>query len=411
MGQIVRRLLRIGVLIAAVVAVAATPQSTADTGAARRSFWTDFLKRWLFRGAVLGAAGGTVALLLVVSGVVPIGASAGHWSVTEAFLQFAKRRSVATHSFAIDVPSLDDPRLVTIGGGHYDFGCRPCHGSPSLDRPAIARHMLPRPPVLRQSVVRYEPQELFYIVKHGIKLTGMPAWPALQREDEVWAMVAFLRRLPALDAATYQQITGSAGGANGPMPIERLEITGEPPDLVAESCRRCHGMDGLGRGGAFPRLAGQRPEYLLASLRAYARGERHSGIMQPVASSLQRDAMVRMAAYYAAQPIPYTASAEADNTRSAAGKRIAHEGIPSQLVPACIKCHGPGSHPRNPHYPVLAGQYAEYLVQQLSLFKTGDRGGTPYEHIMRKVARQLTADQIGAVAEYYASLPPEPAGR
>jgi cytochrome c553 len=271
--------------------------------------------------------------------------------------------------------------------------------------------MLPQPPALRQSVSRYEPQELFYIVKHGIKLTGMPAWPALRREDEVWAMVAFLRRLPALDATTYQQITGTAGGANGPMPIERLDVTGKPPDVLEESCRRCHGVDGLGRGGAFPRLAGQRPEYLLASLRAYARGERQSGIMQPVASSLQRDAMVRMAAYYAAQPIPPTAGAEAGTTASASGQRIAHAGIPSQLVPACVKCHGPGSHPRNPHYPVLAGQYAEYLVQQLSLFKAGDRGGTPYEHIMRKVARQLTADQIEAVAEYYASLPAEPAGR
>jgi cytochrome c553 len=76
-------------------------------------------------------------------------------------------------------------------------------------------------------------------------------------------------------------------------------------------------------------------------------------------------------------------------------------------VPACAQCHGPGGGPRNPHYPVLAGQYAHYLIQQLELFKNGQRGGSPYAHLMREVAPRLTSEQIREVAQYYASLPLE----
>ena len=168
---------------------------------------------------VLGAVGG---LIVMISGAVPIKASARHWDITAAFLDFAKRRSVKTHTFRMKVPPLEDPALALKGAGHYDFACEPCHGSPSVQQPRIAYRMTPPPPDLREQVSTYYPEELFYIVKHGIKFTGMPAWPTQQRDDEVWAMVALLEALPSLGDTGYER------AAN-------------PPDSKKFLARRCPG--------------------------------------------------------------------------------------------------------------------------------------------------------------------------
>ena len=411
-GRLLRTVVRVAIAIASLrfaLDALRSPGALAADAAAQVSRGS-VVKRWLFRAFVLltlAAIGGAV---VVVSGIVPIKASGGHWSITEAFLQFAKRRSVATHSFRIRVPPLDDPRLVVIGAGHYDFACRPCHGSPALDQPRIARQMLPRPPDLRQSVRRYDPEDLFYIVKHGIKLTGMPAWPALQRDDEVWAVVAFLRKLPELDPPRYSELARGAHAGDAGPPIEDLLGPSNLPAAIVESCARCHGVDGLGRGlGAFPRLAGQRPAYLLASMEAYARGERHSGIMEPLAASLGSDEMREIAEYYSRRsPSAGPNGAPQEPEQIARGRTIATQGVPEQLVPACVSCHGPGAQRRNPNYPVLAGQYAEYIHLQLTLFRDDRRGGTRYRNIMRKVATQLTEEQMRAVAAYFASLSSQP---
>jgi cytochrome c553 len=86
------------------------------------------------------------------------------------------------------------------------------------------------------------------------------------------------------------------------------------------------------------------------------------------------------------------------------GRVMAQKGIPSQRVPVCVACHGPSDIPRNPVYPTLAGQYADYLVLQLELFKNENRGGTADAHLMRVVATRLTPDQRRDVALYYSSL-------
>lgn len=354
---------------------------------------------------VLGVFGG---LFVMISGILPIKASSGHWRVTAALLDFAKRRSVKTHTLGMTVPPLEDRALVLKGAGQYDFACEPCHGSPAVQQPRIAHHMTPRPPELRTAGLTYQPEELFYIVKHGIKFTGMPAWPAHQRDDEVWGMVAFLRTLPDLDAAGYDELTGVLKAApDDKLPLEDLLGPSSPaPRAVAENCARCHGIDGLGRGvGAFPRLAGQRLEYLSGTLVAYARGTRHSGIMEPVAANLGMNDIQAVATYYAGLP-PGGAAASPDTRNIEAGRRIATDGVPDQMIPACRECHGPGVQ-RNANYPRLAGQYADYLALQLSLFQNKRRGGTEYHTLMHKVAGQLTDEQIKAVTAYYATLPGE----
>jgi cytochrome c553 len=366
------------------------------------------LKRWIVSAATVLAVIAGFALLGVVSGLVPIKASSGHWTITEWFLHFAMRRSVVTQTLGLEAPALDHPNLVLKGAGHYETGCRPCHGSPDLRRPKIARGMTPHPPDLPSRIPEWRPRHLFYIVKHGIKFTGMPAWPAQQRDDEVWAMVAFLRELPRLDAGAYRRLAhgeAAPSGTRAPLP-DLLQSEERLRAMIDTSCARCHGMDGRGRGaGAFPALAGQRSAYLLAALRAYARGERHSGIMQPIAAALTIEEMRGLGRYYGTLSPPV--SRPSDPAASSAierGKAIAHRGIPPQRVPSCADCHGPGAIRRNPRYPVLAGQHADYLVLQLELFKKRQRGGSAYSHLMLPVASRLAPEQMRDVALYYESL-------
>ena len=367
--------------------------------------------KYLIVAALVLSVGGVFGgLFVMISGIVPIKASSGHWPITAALLQFAKRRSVATHTIGMKPPRLDDRSLVLKGGSHYDFACEPCHGSPMLQQPRIASAMTPRPPDLHSIALTYDPEHLFYIVKHGIKFTGMPAWPAQTRDDEVWAMVAFLRALPRLDANGYQDIAGLTKAAPGDkLPLEDLAGESPPaPEVVTGNCARCHGVDGRGRGtGAFPRLDGQRLEYLSSSLLAYARGDRHSGIMEPLSAHLGADDIRRIASYYSGLPSSVPApNADANAAAIERGRLIATSGDPGRLVPACRECHGPGV-TRNANYPRLSGQYADYIVQQLRLFRSHGRGGTDYLNIMMKVAGQLTEEQMHDVAQYYASLPGE----
>jgi cytochrome c553 len=383
-------------------AVRATERPSPPGGAARR---------WLFRTAVVLGVLGIGGSLVVVSGIVPIKASSGHWPITAWVLQFARTRSVATHTLGVTAPPLDDASLILKGAMHYDIGCRPCHGSPELRRPRIAQGMTPSPPYLPSRIPNQPADDLFYIVKHGVKFTGMPAWPAAQRDDEVWAVVAFLRRFPTLTEDEYRRLVGP-----DVVPRDRVEpLPGSPgadevPRAVLTSCGRCHGGHGGGRGvGAFPRLAGQRPAYLFAALRAYARGERHSGIMEPIAAGLSGEEMRALAVYYARLAMPPESSGMA-NDAIERGRAISERGIPSQRVPSCRDCHGPAPVRRNAYYPVLAGQYAEYLSLQLRLFGQQHRGGTSYAHLMRPVAQRLTPEQMRDVALYYASLAPAPDG-
>jgi cytochrome c553 len=345
----------------------------------------------LFRLGSYLAAVALAGFFVAASGVIPVTAGLGGIPFARWGLEFAKRRSIVTHSLGVRAPALDLPSLVLRGAGHFETTCRECHGAPAAPVSRIAFGMDPRPPNLPGRVLQWRDGELFSIVKHGIALSGMPAWPATQRDDEVWAMVAFLRRLPGLGASEYQSLVWGEQ---------------EPSTDVLATCARCHGADGGGRGtGAFPKLAGQSPTYLRSSLEAFARGARHSGIMKTVAVTLNPETLERLANYYGGLAPSANAAPAADTGK---GAQIALRGIPEQGVPSCNDCHGPGAETPNPSYPKLAGQYEEYLVAQLQLFAEERRGGTRYAHIMQQVAPRMKPHQMREVARYYASLPSAP---
>jgi cytochrome c553 len=353
------------------------------------------IKRWLIDVAIFLALAGVVGIAVWISGAVPIKASSGHFWITQQFLEIAKLRSVDTHSLGADV-GITQPWHVLQGAGHYETVCRRCHGAPGTPIPAIGRAMTPSAPALEDVAHKFSRRELFSIVKHGIKLTGMPGWPTQGRDDEVRAVIAFLATLPDLDATRYAALVYG----------DELPPSTDSLDLPTRRCARCHGMDGDGRGSpAFPKLAGQREGYLYASLVAYAGGGRRSAMMEPLAAPLSEDEMRLLARHYSGlRELP--ACAADDTAGGTRGREIAERGIPERGVPACNDCHGPGPGPRNATYPSLSGQFADYLLVQLELFQNGDRGGTPFGHLMDHVAPRLEPDEMREVADYYAGLTP-----
>lgn len=373
------------------------------------------MKHRLLRLVAIGAALAAAGFIVAASGLVPIKASSGHWAVTEWFLRFSMKRSIATHSLGTEPPSnLGDPALVQRGAGHYELACRSCHGEPAGPRPRVAAHMLPVPPDLALRVPESNPKKLFHVVKHGVKFTGMPAWAAQERDDEVWAMVAFLLKYPQLTAAEYRRLSGR--DLTAPPLAGDATLGPQPPPLAVQSCVRCHGADGLGRGNhTMPLLAGQRALYLRKAMEAYAAGRRHSGTMGPVAAELPASATEELVIYYAGLRPQAAVRAEMVNTPATArdavarGEVIARSGIPGQRVPSCLECHGSAARRGKPEYPLLAGQPAGYLEQQLTLFRDNRRGGSDHAHVMQPIASRLTPDQARDVAHYFAALAPESA--
>jgi len=363
---------------------------------------------------------GLGGFLFAWSGLYNVAASAGHWAITRWFLTFGMENSVETQSVGVKVPPLDDLAMIQRGASHYFGGCMSCHGAPGEVRSVVAKQMLPAPPYLPDKVDEWRADELFWIVKHGLKYTGMPAWAAQERDDEVWSVVAFLARLPEIGPDEYRELTQGEQASGTETTAEQLQpfSLGDGSTDALVKCIRCHGSNGTGRGtGAFPRLAGQSAEYLYSALQDYALGLRPSGIMQPIAADLTEEEMRTLAAYYAGIEDAPSADPQlsADREVLRRGEAIAAEGISDQGIPACANCHGPTTAPRNPRYPSLSGQYASYIAQQLRLWKQDARGNTEYSRIMAAAVRNLDEEDIEAVSLYYERLQtmapdPEPNG-
>ncbi|QDV83416.1 c-type cytochrome [Planctomycetes bacterium TBK1r] len=349
----------------------------------------DFLKKLVLLGLVLA----TIGVIVLVSGIVPVKASSGHWPITRWMLGFASDRSVAFHSTGTEVPSLDEPGMLTLGVGIYQSNCKWCHGSPGSPMPPVPAAMTPAPPYLPDVLRDLDSAEMFYIVKHGIKFTGMPAWPTRQRDDEIWPLVAFLRQFSQMSDSQYRDLVDVDEGTAA-------------PEVVIEQCAICHASDGMGRGSdRVPILAGQNEVYLRESLQAFAEGKRYSGVMEPIAARLSKREMSDASKWYASQTMTSQGRFDLDDESVQTGRRLISQHDDTLKVAACSKCHGQEN---DPSYPVLAGQPAEYLNRQLALFRNRSRCGGGSGNLMHSIADALDKDQSQQIASYFASLRREP---
>lgn len=153
--------------------------------------------------------------VFLYSGFYPVGADRPHFAATHWILETARERSVARASASISVPPLEDPELLLMGAADYHEMCSSCHLRPQLQQTDLSLGLYPTPPNLTQSErwqkatadpmqMEREARRQFWIIKHGIKASGMPAWGITHDDQRIWAMVAFLQKLPELSKEEYQ---------------------------------------------------------------------------------------------------------------------------------------------------------------------------------------------------------------
>jgi mono/diheme cytochrome c family protein len=161
--------------------------------------------------AVLGLLGGS---LFIYFGMFSVAADEPHSKPFFWLMNTELERSIAMRAKYIEVPSLDDPATITSGGADYNEMCTGCHLQPGVEKSELRVGMYPKPPNLTQ-VKRADPAQTFWIIKHGIKMSAMPAWGATHDDQSIWAMVAFLQQLPRLTPAQYQILTAPSEEKTG----------------------------------------------------------------------------------------------------------------------------------------------------------------------------------------------------
>jgi mono/diheme cytochrome c family protein len=156
---------------------------------------------------VIGAVG------FAYSGLYDASASSAHSGIIHWLLSTASHASIERRAGGVEVPELDDQALVLAGVNDYSAMCAGCHGAPGQEPAELGKGLNPAPPDLAESAQHMTTAELFWVTKNGVKMTGMPAWGVTHDDDAIWPVVAFIARLPELDADRYQALLASAKGA------------------------------------------------------------------------------------------------------------------------------------------------------------------------------------------------------
>ncbi|MEX2150153.1 MAG: cytochrome c [Steroidobacteraceae bacterium] len=163
---------------------------------------------WLLGLLALIIAGKAV---FIGSGAYNIAADEPHWQWTERVMETLRDRSIAARATGIAVPRLDDESLIRAGAGNYDAMCTGCHLKPGLAKTEQSDGLYPAPPDLaRKRIV--DPAAAFWVIKHGIKMSGMPAWGKSMEDEYIWGMVAFLQQLPDMSQDRYDELVEASDG-------------------------------------------------------------------------------------------------------------------------------------------------------------------------------------------------------
>ena len=152
-----------------------------------------------------GAAAG-----VIYSGVYNVAATSEHWPITRWALQKTVHRSVEQQASGIEAPKLGSEDQLLAGAANFDAMCSDCHAPPGGQQSVAARGMYPRPPELTHAAKEKSPSEIFWVIKHGVKASGMPEWGSSHSDADMWAMTAFVEKLPGMSAADYDQMLARA---------------------------------------------------------------------------------------------------------------------------------------------------------------------------------------------------------
>ena len=189
----------------------------------------------------------------------------------------------------------------------------------------------------------------------------------------------------------------------------QIEVKGDPAkaqQIVTQVCAACHGTDGNSTIPANPVIAAQHPTYAYKQLLNFKSeggkpAERPSPVMTGMVANLSQEDMASLALYFGGQQAKPRTARDAELVKL--GQDIYRGGIMKKNVAACASCHGPNGAGMPAQFPRLAGQHAQYTVEELKAFRAGERANDP-NRMMRLIAEKLSDREMAAVAEFIQGL-------
>lgn len=155
--------------------------------------------------AIAGFAG-----VFIYVGAYNIGADAPHSRLVYNMLDALREHSIARNARGIKAPvDLNDSKRIAAGAGLYNEMCTGCHLGPGLEKSEMSQGLYPAAPELARGN-HHTPEQQFWIIKHGVKLSAMPAWGKTHEDQLIWDMVAFIRQLPKMTPEQYKAAVASA---------------------------------------------------------------------------------------------------------------------------------------------------------------------------------------------------------
>ncbi|GAB3551606.1 hypothetical protein GCM10027343_36080 [Noviherbaspirillum agri] len=203
-------------------------------------------------GLAAGLAGGAA---VVYGGIYDISATEQHTGPVYRLIDLAMRRAVMFRSSGIEVPDLSQAERTRSGFAHYRAHCLECHGAPGVAPRGVAMGMTPAPANLVSTAREWQAAEIYWVVRNGIKMSGMPAWQYRLSDREIWDIVAFVKLMPGMSPQTFAQWDSTIGD---PQPQEkRAPATVQVQDVKLGSadagrralqqylCVTCHQIPGI----------------------------------------------------------------------------------------------------------------------------------------------------------------------
>lgn len=161
-----------------------------------------------FISAVIFAV--VIFLIVIYSGIISVSAADKEGGAIRWILETTMERSVKSEAEKINVPqNFDDPKRMGVGFNHYKEMCQICHAAPGVEKTELAKGLNPKAPEISHAAEEWNEKELFWITKYGIKMTGMPAWGKTHSDDEIWSIVAFIKKMPEMSPEEYESLSAA----------------------------------------------------------------------------------------------------------------------------------------------------------------------------------------------------------
>ncbi len=170
-----------------------------------------------------------ICLAVVYTGAYNVAADAPHTHLVRWALHTTMDNSVERQAAGIQAPDLSDPAMLATGAAHYKENCQVCHVGPGVEESEIHKGLNPHAPELVRSVRDMSAAEIFWITKHGVKMTGMPSFGRTHTDQEIWDIVAFVQALPTMTPARYAELTAGAEEHHHEGTGEGMEPGGDEP--------------------------------------------------------------------------------------------------------------------------------------------------------------------------------------